>query len=449
MTGFHLLVLRGVNMKQQRRRLAIILTALVCLSYPQAHAQDVKTTPQASQSTSRTDPTVQAGVEDQTAPLREQAATAYRELADAYLANDWDALRDLGSTARKNLKFMDRQQRMDIKYIQRNAKDFRPKWWSKCSSSSNISFNAELWNRPLLANYMPTRTLGAQMVQAEMEVRVDRRGRVERKITKLNVIVSWKPSLVDSNTPGTGKLAELHDMKQGDLGELIVWHELGHSYITNRLPMEHVIQLYDQHAMLFNHLQEFYADLTALYHTSPRARRVTLMLRLDSLDYYDDSEPHARASHAIGSLILYEVLANPDDWPSFHFPPAVPEQQVELNTIIYLYEHMDPKWSVKEARALRELAGKFIKKSGEKTLRSRGVMPLPNKHKFSLMGGQDHEFQATRDAYVAQQLQALIDSGRADTLGEDETYDPPFRNTLSDGEEYHRDEDALRIDIPG
>jgi len=77
------------------------------------------------------------------------------------------------------------------------------------------------------------------------------------------------------------------------------------------------------------------------------------------------------------------------------------------------------------------------------------VFPLPNKLRFSLMAGQDHKFQAQRDAYVAKRLEALIESGRADTLGEDETYDPPLRRPLRDGEEYHRDPGALRIDIPG
>jgi len=386
--------------------------------------------------------------DDPTAPLREEAAAAYEALAEAYLSNDWDSVEKLRRSIRKHMRFLDRQQRMDVAYIQKNIKDFQPKWWGKCSSSSNISFKAAIWNRPLMANYMPTQMLGAQSVRAKGQIRVDRRGRVERTITGLDVIVTWKPSMVNSSTPGTGKLAEVHDMKLGELGEVIVWHELGHCYITNYLPMEHVVELYEQHAMLFSHLQEFYADLTAIQHASPKARRIAMILRLEGLDRYDDAEQHARASHAIGSMILFEALENPDDWPSLHFPPSIPSQQVELNTIIYLYEYMDPNWSVKEARALREMAGDFIKRYGEKTLRSKGMVTLPAKYKFSLMAGQDHEHQTGRDAYVAQKLKALIDSGRADTLTEDETYDPPLRRKLREGEEYIRTPDDRRIDIP-
>ncbi len=398
--------------------------------------------------TTATQPATAAEAADPTAPMREEAAVAYGELAEAYLNNEWDTVEEMQRSIRRHIRFLDRQQRMDVTYIQKNVDDFRPRWWSKCSSSSNISFKAGIWNRPLMANYMPTQTLGAQSVRAKGEVRIDRRGNVERTITGLDVIVTWKPGMVNSTTPGTGKLAEVHDMKLGELGEVIVWHELGHCYITNYLPMDHVVELYENHGMLFSHLQEFYADLTAIQHSSPKARRIALILRLEGLDRYDAAEQHARASHAIGSMILFEALENPDDWPSLHFPPSVPGQQVELNTIIYLYEHMDPKWTVKEARALRELAGDYIKKYGEKTLRSKGMVTLPERYKFSLMAGQDHEHQAERDAYVTEKLKALIESGRADTLAEDEAYDPPLRRPLRDGEEYVRTADDRRIDIP-
>jgi hypothetical protein len=386
--------------------------------------------------------------DDPMAKFRAEATEAYESIVKAYLSNDWDTLGKLKRSTRRHQRFLNREQRRDVAYINKTAKDFRPKWWDQCSSSSNISFQAEIWNRPLLANYMPTGFLGGQAVRPEVQVRINRRGNVEQRITALNVVVTWKPGLVNSDTPASGRLAEIHDTKLGDLGELIVWHELGHCYITNYLPMDQVIALYQDHGMLFSHLQEFYADLTALYHTSPRARRAVLMFRLDGLDRYDESEEHDRASHAVGAIVLHEVLSNPDAWPSFHFPPAVPQQQVELNTIIYLYEHMDPQWSVAEARALRELAQSFIKRSGEKTLRSRGVLPLPNKLSMSLVAGQDHKLQAKRDQWVAQRLESLIASGRADTLEEGETYDPPIRRTLSDGEEYRRDAEALRMDIP-
>jgi hypothetical protein len=386
--------------------------------------------------------------EDPRAVQEREADEAYREVAAAYLANDWDALPDMFTGLRRHQRFLDRQQRNDVTYMRRAMKDFQPRWWAKCASSANISFKAELWSRPLTANYMPTRALGVQAMVPETEWRKNRQGEYEPVITSIKVIVSWKPGMVNSPSPASGKLADIHGVTLGDISEVIVWHELGHCYITNYLPLKHVVTLYEEYDLLFRHLQEFYADLTSLYHASPRSRRVMLIFRLEGLDHYNDAAQHDRAAHAIGALLLHEILANPDDWPSFHLPPAVPGQQVELNTIIYLYEHMEPEWSVKEARALRELAGDFIKKSGEKTLRAKGVLQLASRHKFSLMVGQDHKLQAERDEYVAAKLESLIAAGRADTLEAGATYDPPVRRPLPQGEEPVRDPEALRIDIP-
>jgi len=60
------------------------------------------------------------------------------------------------------------------------------------------------------------------------------------------------------------------------------------------------------------------------------------------------------------------------------------------------------------------------------------------------MVSEDRDDQAKRDAWVAEKLQELIDTGRADTLEDDQTYDPPTRrkdSRVTDG-------NAPRIDIP-
>src|SRR5690606_38137684 len=211
---------------------------------------------------------------------------------------------------------------------------------------------------------------------------------------------------------------------RGDLGELIVWHELGHSYLTNALTLPQIIELYTQHEILFIHLQEFFADLTSAYHTSPRGIRAVLQARLDGLDAYDDDEPHTRAAPAIGALVVRDMLLNPDDWPSVHFPPKVLEQQVELNTIIYVYETWDRDWSVAEERRLRELVGAFVRREGDATFRRRGTLNLPGGGQFKLMVAEDRGLQAKRDQWTADRLKRLIDTGRADTLAADAKYEP-------------------------
>ncbi len=56
--------------------------------------------------------------------------------------------------------------------------------------------------------------------------------------------------------------------------------------------------------------------------------------------------------------------------------------------------------------------------NGEKVLRSKGRIRLPNKLSFKIMTGDDHELQPKRDTWVADKLKAIIKSGRADKADE-------------------------------
>ena len=294
--------------------------------------------------------------EPQVSPMQQAADEAYAALTEAYLTSDWDVIEKQEVAIRRHLRFLTPQQRQDVTYIRKHHKDFAPNWWRACSSVSATQFPAEIWGRKFVANYEPGQGLGVQRVHGLGEYVRTRRG-YEYKITGLKVVVMWRPGMVDDPNPLPGNLSERMGYTRGDLAEVIVWHELGHNYLTNALKVAHVVDLYENHQVLYAHLQEFYADLTSLYHCSPRSVRAACQFRLQGLDYYDDDEEHNRGAHAIGSMLLMEMLNAPEAWPSVHFPPSVPAKQVELNTIIYVYEHWDPRWTVAETRRLREFVG--------------------------------------------------------------------------------------------
>ncbi len=369
--------------------------------------------------------------EEMLAKVKAEAAQEYAKLEIAYMTGEWDGLETKLKTMPPRLRLMlEKDAKDNMAYMLKALPAYRPTWWRNVSSSSNVSFSAEIWGRRFTANYMPSESLGEQAVIPEGRW-VRTKDGYEGVITKLNVIVSWKPSLVDNPKAADGKLAEIQGTKLGDIAESIIWHELGHNYITTNLTLSHVVELYKSHTILFQHLQEFYADLTSIYHSAPYSQRVQLFIRLDGLDYYDEEGAHTRASHAIGSLLMADMLENPDKWPSVHFPPSVPKKQVELNTIIYIYERWNPEWTLAEHRRLRDLVDTFIKRHGEATLRSRGVAPLPNNLKFALMVGKDRENQEARDKWTTEKLEAIIKSDRADKLAEGKKYEPRERDDAS------------------
>ncbi len=375
---------------------------------------------------------------------REKAAVvaveAYDKMARAYLDGEMDQIAELNKEMRRHTRYLSREQREAVKHMARKAPEYRPKWWKGTKKEEENSFKAEIWGFDFWANYVPTKELGLQAVFPKEEFN---RRTGEMEIVDLIVLVTWKPLMVDSPKPAEGRLAREHGYTLGDIAEIIVWHELGHNYITESATTAQNIDAYQNHGKLYSKLHEYFADMTAIYHSKPKGRRIALQFRLDGLDYYMPDQEHCRGSHGIGSIVIADMLANPDAWPSVHFPPAVPEQQVEVNTIIYIYENLSPEFTVEEDMRLQQLAYDYIKKQGVKTFKTRGELTLPNKLKYRFTFSEDRENQEQRDKWVADKLKELISEGRADKLEEGETYEPPERTHT------RRDRFTIRFDNDG
>lgn len=334
------------------------------------------------------------------APSSEGQA-AYDKLVETYLRGPREDLAESLKQATRLVVQLNPKQRQEVDYIRRTSAAERPSWWESTKSPANVSFVSVIWDKKITANYMPSEDLGAQAP-------------IDIKGGRLVNIVTWRPALVDSPKAAKGALATRLGITDGHIGEVIVWHELGHNLISTMLTAQQAIELYTSYRMLYMHLQEFFADVTAIYHATPRARLTAMLSRLDSLDEFDENEPHARAAYAIGVLFMTDVLANPANWPSVHLPPAVPETEAERLTLIYLYEHIDAGWTLAEDKALRDLAYRTVKVQGDTIFRAKGVIPLPNKLTVCLMAAQDRPHMAKREAWVKESLKKAIDAGLAD-----------------------------------
>lgn len=313
-----------------------------------------------------------------------------------------EARRDLGRVARQ----MDRQEFVKLnesfRYIARTAGDVRPDWWSHTHSPAETRFKASMWGKAFMARYVPSSALGVQYVWIEGN--------------QLHVIVTWRPQYVDSDEPLEGWLAEHWGLTKGDLAEVIVWHELGHNYISLHLSARQAVYLYRQHPALATHMQEFFADLTALRHCSGRAAQLVLMFRNNELHRYDRTQAHTRGSHGIASILLVEWMSNPDDWPSINFPNKVPEKDVELEVIRYVYQNMD-KFTINEYIQLKNYIDRWVVRgrNGDRVLREKGRVRLDNGLEYWLLVKDDIDWQQKRDAWVAKRLEKLIADGRGDT----------------------------------
>ncbi len=356
----------------------------------------------------------------------EMTRASYDELLKAYLTSDWTSVEKAVNDLRVTYRLLDAPDQAIYRDIRTGYAKFNPAWWPSTKSSSKTEFRAEIWDKTFMARYEPSGELGFQGVRSEGRW-VRTRAGYEWQITSLDIFVTWKPNLVDNPQPAGGQLSKTMGYTLGDLAEVIVWHELGHNFLTGRLPVEVNVELYTDHLMLYTHLQEFFADLTAIQHCSPRARRAALQFRLHGLDYYDETSPHTRGAHGIGALLLVDVLSNPDKWPSIQLPPSVPAAQPELNTLIYIYENWKKDWTVEEALRLQNFAGEFVKKQGDKAFRAKGEFPLGNGTSYCLTVAQDREHQVKRDKWVSDTLAKLVVAGKTTKPDPAKPYKPRVR----------------------
>lgn len=330
---------------------------------------------------------------------------SYTKLVESFKAGGVSEIYTLVRAARRDSGKLTAAQRQDIAFIGREWRKVYPEWWKDVSSLKPVSFKAEMWGKKFPANYVPSDELGMQMPIAE-----------DPKTKRLIVIVTWRPQYVGSKQPLEGWLSKKHGITYGNLAEAITWHELGHNYVTLHLPTKDAIELYRNHGVLFHHVQEFYADMTALRHCSPNAARTSFMFRLREFNAYNPLQSHTRAAHGIGAILLTEWLNHPDKWPMVHFPPEVPSENVELNTIMYCYENLDPEWDLTQYARLRSTIDRWMRtgRKGDLVLKNKGRIKLDNRLEMKLIAADDKDWQPKRDAWVAKKLQALIDSGRAD-----------------------------------
>jgi len=350
------------------------------------------------------EPDSQPGTEPTTKPAsplaiaKQKALEQYKKVLDRYMSSDFAGLKvemaRMRSTAR-----LPRSDKLDLAYIKRTIPEYRPLWWKHCRSASNVSFRAKIWGRPFVANFMPTQPQG-------------KRQAVQLVNNRIQIVAQWQPHMVDNPQPITGTLAVAHGLTRGHVGESIVWYELGRNYVPTFLPVKQAVFLYQKQGTMFSHVQEFLAGMSSLYHSSPKARLASLFMQIDPLKKNEGGSACTRAGHAVGAMILARVLTEPKQWPAFKLPTEVPKTMVELNTILHVYNRIDPEWSLAEDKALRDLARVFVLTRGKAILKSKGTIVLSNKLSMKLMATHDRQAQVLRDAWVAKKLKSIIEAAQ-------------------------------------
>jgi len=332
---------------------------------------------------------VRAQTPDKTAA----ATAAFEKIVSAYLNGKWDELPNAQREANRYVARLTPKQRVDMAYIRTTALEFRPPWWKLCRSTVPTKIRPRIWGRTIQANFKPAD--GASISGSFDGPRWQK------------VEVCWNPSLVDNTSPqGSGSAIRDHDVHRGDVGEVVVWQQLGRVHFMASLPVKVIRRLYAENKHLVAHLEWYHAGVTGLYHCSPKARRVTMLLHCSTLQgNSSSSEAYLRSCRALAALFTALVLEDPSKWPSVTLPYTTPEQEIEKSVSTYLYANVSPKWTLAEDRAFRTAVQTFYRANADCVLKNRGKLMLPNHLPFMLMEPDDREHQAKRDEWIKKQLE--------------------------------------------
>ena len=327
-------------------------------------------------------------------PPKTPAQEAYDKVAEAYLNSQWAELKQAQIEAASHARGFTPPQRIDIAYIRKTAPEFCPPWWKLCKSTTPTQIRPTIWGREVTVSFVPAS-------KPDTSTQLDS--------GKRTITVNWNPSLIDSLKPVEGTLGLRHKLTTGDMGEVVVWQQLGLSYISAFLPTNTLVTLYKENRHLYEHLQAFYGNLTGLYHCSPKARRLGMLLHGDILaGNRESSEGGVRACRAISAMFTSMVLADPKKWPSINLPFSVPPENIEAKTGAYLYSNVEPTWTVAEDKAFRDAVRDMFRNNGDRALRNRGAILLPNRMGFMLMEPDDRQLKVKREAWIKARLEKAI-----------------------------------------
>ncbi len=313
----------------------------------------------------------------------------YDDLVRSYLDCDWAKLTPMLGDSRRHMRGLKADQRADVLYIREALAECRPPWWKYCQSTRPTQFPASIWGKRFVANFKPAD-----------------KGSVSGDVdgNRIAVTLSWDPSALASQEAIWGPVGEQYGIVRCHDAEFDVWRNLGYNYLLVTVPAPALVKMHTEQEFLYNHLQDFFARMTALYYSSPRARLAGLIKGGLVLDAQGVAESTKRSHYAISVVVMNHVLEDPGKWPSFSLPLEKARKDPELTVVKYLLENLGENWTLAEDRALREIVGDFMRATGGHVYRTGGEVPLPNGHAIKLIRLEDTALQQRRDEWIVKKL---------------------------------------------
>jgi len=279
-----------------------------------------------------------------------------------------------------DLKTLSKEQQADIAYLQQALAECRPAWWNQSKAGKKLSFRPMLWGKTLAVTFDPGITGNVQIQSSSVQT---------------TLFVKWAVAEMDSHDRAE------HGFTKGDLTDLGIWGSLETANVWSGMSAGNILRQTAAEKARLQVYQEFRGTLAGGYYGTPRARRWDIFLGLDAYAANHATQPNFIPRRPLGAMVVAEIAAHPERYPSLHLAAAGDATEAALTTGL-MSQFERTTLTLPEDKALRAAIKEFATANGMGAYNS-GKVTLPNKQTIALDPAKDGDLQEKRNTWLKDQ----------------------------------------------
>jgi hypothetical protein len=274
-------------------------------------------------------------------------------------------------------------QKADWDYINQTLTECHPAWWTRSKSGKLTQIKIAVFGTPLTALYDPTQK---QSMSASFTGDV--------KTFKLG----WTATEMDN--PAQAE----HGFTKGELAGDGVWSTIGMAAAYSQIPEDALLDVTEAEKNKLFRVLDFRGSLAAAYYGTPRMRQWWYFLALHYYRKEYEKLPNVMSRKALGAMLVAEIAAHADQYPSIKLPELTSEDGAEEQLAKSIHNRIEKhEWTFAEDKSLRD-ATKAFALANAKVAYTGGPVQLVNGLQVSLDPAEDAKLHVKRDEWLMKQV---------------------------------------------
>ncbi len=315
------------------------------------------------------------------------AAEPFQRLQEAYLGGRWDEVERMFMSSGRELRAIPASEQPKVSYMRQSLAEGRPAWWKRCKAGEKFTFAPMVWGHAATFTFDPA---GQFPVQSSLTQ------------GQISLTVTWPVAGMDDPA-----ILE-RGFSKGDAACVGAWSALGTAEAWSAIPLDAQSNLKEDARVQMQQYLDFRGNLTDVYYSTPKARRLGLWLCLVMYVGENAGNPVRTAHEAVAAMFMSEVAAHATRYPSIQLPKSLPAEGAEEKLAGDLRNWIEKHgWTLAEDKFLRDAIAAFAAANGTQA-RLHGQVTLANGLVVALDPEKDKPLHLKRDLWLKSKLEASL-----------------------------------------